>query len=59
MSEYNAGDVVRLKSGGLLMTASEIENGNVNCYWFEPSGNVKIQNFPVEVLEKHVQDAKA
>lgn len=39
MEEIKAGDVVRLKSGGPLMTAGQPrEGGQVPCWWF--SGDV-------------------
>lgn len=31
----NAGDVVKLKSGGPLMTIKFIENGEAYCEWFD------------------------
>jgi uncharacterized protein YodC (DUF2158 family) len=33
MSEFVAGDVVQLKSGGPMMTIEKIEEENVVCIW--------------------------
>lgn len=53
MSEIKAGDVVRLKSGGPLMTAgSPMVGDKVKCYWFpKESSNVLHGDFDVSVLE--------
>lgn len=39
--EFKAGDVVRLKSGGPLMTIRTIgTDGRVHCSWFNRAGDV-------------------
>lgn len=32
---FNVGDVVQLKSGGPLMTVTEVEDTTVWCVWFD------------------------
>lgn len=49
------GDVVQLKSGGCQMTVSAIDDGHVECVWFDgDEGSVwrgpKSAHFPVAVL---------
>ena len=62
--EFNAGDLVRLKSGGPLMTVEQVgklsmtEEDAVWCTWFEKVGNrqtVTRDTFPPVVLEKSVK----
>ena len=53
MCDLQAGDTVRLKSGGKHMTVSEASDGPgpVSCTWML-SGEVKCKTFQCEVLEK-------
>jgi len=37
MDSFSAGDTVKLKSGGEMMTIKWIENGEAYCEWFEKS----------------------
>lgn len=37
MAQFNAGDIVQLKSGGPKMTVTEIKAGGVWCVWFAGS----------------------
>ncbi|MEN5361945.1 YodC family protein [Brevundimonas intermedia] len=46
-----AGDVVRMKSGGPKMTISWIENGDAYCEWFDGAAN-KGAKFSLTSLEK-------
>lgn len=59
--EFNPGDLVRLKSGGPLMTVEQVgqkaftNDDAVWCTWFEKVGNrqsVKRETFPPTALEK-------
>jgi uncharacterized protein YodC (DUF2158 family) len=53
--EFEPGDLVRLKSGGALMTVEEIGNGAVWCVWSEKVGNRQViqrNSFPPVVLAK-------
>jgi uncharacterized protein YodC (DUF2158 family) len=44
------GDLVRLRSGGPLMTVRSTEGDQVNCYWSTDEGNVLNGSFPVADL---------
>jgi uncharacterized protein YodC (DUF2158 family) len=60
MMSFVAGDLVRLKSGGPLMTVEQVgktsfDEDGVWCTWFEKIGNrqvVQRETFPPVVLEK-------
>lgn len=46
-----AGDTVRLKSGGPIMTISRVSGTGANCVWFD--GNQPVQRvFPLILLMK-------
>jgi uncharacterized protein YodC (DUF2158 family) len=44
------GDLVRLRSGGPLMTVRNVEGNQVTCYWSTDEGNVLLGSFPVAEL---------
>ncbi|WP_442885664.1 YodC family protein [Caulobacter sp. CCNWLW153] len=48
----NAGDKVRLKSGGPNMTIFWIEDGMAYCEWFLPTGKKEGDRFPLVALEQ-------
>jgi uncharacterized protein YodC (DUF2158 family) len=59
--DFKAGDLVRMKSGGPLMTVEQVgkltttDEDAVWCTWFEKVGNKQIvqhDTFPPVVLEK-------
>ena len=51
MSEFKAGEVVELKSGGPLMTVERVtEDGYVNCVWFNERLEVCLAYFPPATL---------
>lgn len=51
--DFKAGDVVRLNSGGPLMTLSSLTNsGSWEAYWFV-EGDPKWHSFKPEMLKKH------
>jgi uncharacterized protein YodC (DUF2158 family) len=51
MTQLKIGDVVKLKSGGPMMTVySEGEDGHLVCQWFEGS-DVKSASFPTASLQ--------
>jgi uncharacterized protein YodC (DUF2158 family) len=45
-----SGDLVRVRSGGPLMTVTRIEGDQVNCSWTDWNGQLKTQAFPIAVL---------
>jgi uncharacterized protein YodC (DUF2158 family) len=46
------GDLVRIRSGGPLMTVENIKGSEVECYWSDWNGQPNAQTFPIEVLQK-------
>jgi uncharacterized protein YodC (DUF2158 family) len=49
-----AGDVVRLKSGGPLMTVVEIEEGYAFCQWFNDK-KLESASLSTKILEVEVE----
>lgn len=45
------GDLVRLKSGGPVMTVSYVGTTNIKCTWFKGEDCHK-ENFPIDTLIK-------
>jgi uncharacterized protein YodC (DUF2158 family) len=45
------GNLVRLRSGGPLMTVHRIEGDQVNCVWTDWEGTVASGTFPIDVLQ--------
>lgn len=54
MNEFKAGDVVRLKSGGPLMTVSgrKTNDGRIQCYYFA-GAEAKDVHLEPQMLEKY------
>jgi uncharacterized protein YodC (DUF2158 family) len=46
------GNLVRLRSGGPLMTVFRIEGDQVNCVWTNWDGRLESERFPIDVLQK-------
>jgi uncharacterized protein YodC (DUF2158 family) len=46
------GDLVRLRSGGPLMTVDSIKDDQVACYWTGSDGQANADKFPLDVLQK-------
>jgi len=46
------GDLVRLRSGGPLMTVNAVKGNVVDCIWTDPNGQTDEATFSVEVLQK-------
>lgn len=42
---FQAGDVVRLKSGGPLMTITEVNGNVITCIWFIGDKEVEVKKF--------------
>ncbi|ARP68127.1 MULTISPECIES: YodC family protein [Mesorhizobium] len=66
MSEFAAGDVVQLKSGGPQMTVEQVgktsmtDEDGVWCVWFEKIGNKQVvqrETFPPVALKKYERPA--
>lgn len=51
MVSLMVGDIVKLKSGGPLMTVIEAGDGQwVTCIWFDGDGKHNTHTFPLEAL---------
>lgn len=46
------GDLVRLRSGGPLMTVASIRGNQVDCFWTDGEGQPNAESFPIDVLQK-------
>jgi len=46
------GDLVRLRSGGPLMTVDSIKGNQVDCFWTDLNGEPNADRFPTDVLKK-------
>jgi uncharacterized protein YodC (DUF2158 family) len=46
-----SGNLVRLRSGGPLMTVVRIEGDQVNCVWTDWDGQFESGRFPIDVLQ--------
>jgi uncharacterized protein YodC (DUF2158 family) len=46
-----SGNLVRLRSGGPLMTVLRIEGDQVNCLWADLDGTIASGTFSVDVLQ--------
>jgi uncharacterized protein YodC (DUF2158 family) len=51
-AELKAGDTVRLKSGGPLMTVTMIVDQEIQCMWFDKKDERKQDFFHVATLDK-------
>jgi uncharacterized protein YodC (DUF2158 family) len=51
-SKLERGDLVRLRSGGPLMTVHQIDGDQVDCFWTDLTGQPNDAKFPVYVLQK-------
>jgi uncharacterized protein YodC (DUF2158 family) len=52
ISQLQRGDLVRLRSGGPLMTVNQIEGDQVDCFWTDWNGQPNDAKFPAHVLQK-------
>ncbi len=49
-SVLHHGDLVRVRSGGPLMTVTAVQGDQVNCTWTDWDGQLKAESFPIAVL---------
>jgi uncharacterized protein YodC (DUF2158 family) len=50
-----SGSLVRLRSGGPLMTVIGIEGDQVNCAWTGRDGHIGYERLPIEALEPGIR----
>jgi uncharacterized protein YodC (DUF2158 family) len=50
-----SGSLVRLRSGGPLMTVVGIEGDQVNCVWTDRDGHIGYERLPIEALEPGIR----
>jgi uncharacterized protein YodC (DUF2158 family) len=48
---FRSGNLVRLRSGGPLMTVKGIKGDQVDCIWTDVTGQINADSFPVDVLQ--------
>ena len=48
---FAKGSLVRLRSGGPLMTVKGIKGDQVDCFWTDWNGQINADSFPVDVLQ--------
>jgi uncharacterized protein YodC (DUF2158 family) len=46
------GDLVRLRSGGPLMTVESVKGNQVDCFWTGMDGQPNAESFPIDVVQK-------
>jgi uncharacterized protein YodC (DUF2158 family) len=46
-----SGSLVRLRSGGPLMTVKDIKGDQVDCFWTDVNDQINADSFPVDVLQ--------
>jgi uncharacterized protein YodC (DUF2158 family) len=51
------GDLVRVRSGGPLMTVNDVQGDRVNCSWTDWLGELRSESFPVSVLQGPITPA--
>jgi uncharacterized protein YodC (DUF2158 family) len=49
--EFRSGNLVRLRSGGPLMTVKDTKGDQVDCFWTDFNGQINADSFPVNVLQ--------
>jgi uncharacterized protein YodC (DUF2158 family) len=48
---FRSGNLVRLRSGGPLMTVKGVKGDQVDCFWTDVNGQINADSFPVDVLQ--------
>ena len=49
---FRSGNLVRLRSGGALMTVKGIKGDQVDCFWTDVNGQINADSFPADVLQR-------
>jgi uncharacterized protein YodC (DUF2158 family) len=49
---FRSGNLVRLRSGGPLMTVKGIKGDQVDCFWTDGNDQINADSFPVDVLQR-------
>jgi uncharacterized protein YodC (DUF2158 family) len=49
---FRSGNLVRLRSGGPLMTIKGIKGDQVDCFWSDVNGQINADSFPLDVLQR-------
>jgi uncharacterized protein YodC (DUF2158 family) len=49
---FQSGNLVRLRSGGPLMTVKDIKGDQVDCFWTNVDGQINADSFPVDALQR-------
>jgi uncharacterized protein YodC (DUF2158 family) len=52
MVQFERGELVRLRSGGPMMTVTAVKDDQVKCIWTDDSGQPDDATFPADVLQK-------
>lgn len=48
--KVEVGDVVRLKSGGPMMTVRGVKDSVIDCVWFDTDNNYHVNKFNIRTL---------
>jgi uncharacterized protein YodC (DUF2158 family) len=48
---FRSGSLVRLRSGGPLMTVKDVKGSQVDCFWTDVNDQINANSFPVDVLQ--------
>ena len=59
MSDFQIGNVVKLKSGGPKMTISYLIDSCSRCVWIDSSETIREFDFPNSIIELHVAPSKS
>jgi uncharacterized protein YodC (DUF2158 family) len=51
-ASFQRGDLVRLRSGGPLMTVDSIRGNQADCFWTGGDAQPNAESFPIDVLQK-------
>lgn len=54
VSPLHNGDLVRVRSGGPLMTVIGVRGDQANCFWTDEGGELRSEAFPIAALTEPV-----